>query len=366
MPRAITSAVAFDVLQHTDRTANGISLLGRSPAIERARQKIQDAAAIDVPVLITGESGTGKDLAARLLHDLSRRSRAPMIKVNCPAIPGQLFESELFGHEPGAFTGARAARPGKLELANRGSIFLDEIGELDLALQSKLLRVLQDFRVVRLGSVDERPVDVRLICGTNRNLAQEVSRGAFRSDLYYRINVIHIEMPPLRDRREDVPLLFEHFLHLFGNQFGRRPDPISSSAMCILADYHWPGNMRELENLAKRYVVLGGEDHVLSALRDPGELQTIVPDIVDLNTPLRVQTRRAVQTLERRIILDVLRAHKWNRRKAARSLDISYRALLYKIKEAGLPPVRTVRPRPKTETIPLTEDSHGDSSQNAA
>lgn len=341
-------------------------LLGQSPAIQRAIRQIQDAAAVDVAVLIMGESGTGKELAARMLHQLSRRSRHPMVKVNCPAIPGQLFESELFGHEPGAFTGARSSRPGKFELANHGTLFLDEIGELDVALQSKLLRAVQDFRIVRLGGVEEHEVNVRLICGTNRNLEEEVKRGNFRSDLYYRINVVQIEMPPLRRRSEDVPLLFQHFVRLYGNQYGRRPEPISTSAMRILEKYHWPGNMRELENLAKRYVVLGGEEHVLSALRDPREDAFPMPEAVDLNTPLRIQTKRAVQSLERRIILDVLRAHKWNRRKAARSLDISYRALLYKIKEAGLPPIRNVKPRTAVENTALPDDTNGTHVQTSA
>jgi two-component system, NtrC family, response regulator AtoC len=337
--------------------------LGQSAAMQKTLQQIQDAATVDVAVLISGESGTGKDLAARMLHQLSRRGRFPMVKINCPAIPGQLFESELFGHEPGAFTGARSARPGKFELANHGTLFLDEIGELDMALQSKLLRALQDFRIVRLGGVDEREFNVRLICGTNRNLEDEVKRGNFRSDLYYRINVIHIEMPTLRSRREDIPLLFQHFVRLYGNQFGRRPEPISTSAIRILEKYHWPGNMRELENLAKRFVVLGGEEHVLSALRDPRDEPSAVTEAFDVNLPLRLQTKRAVQSLERRIIMDVLRAHKWNRRKAARSLDISYRALLYKIKEAGLPPVRTLKPRPMVE--PVAEAPQPDATENS-
>lgn len=340
---AYAAGVTREAMERLNSPEN--MLLGRSPAMQHSIRQIQDAAAVDMAVLISGESGTGKELAARMLHQLSRRARHSMVKVNCPAIPGQLFESELFGHEAGAFTGARSARPGKFELANHGTLFLDEIGELDMALQSKLLRALQDFKIVRLGGVEECEFNVRLICGTNRNLEEAVKQGTFRSDLYYRINVIHIEMPPLRQRAEDVPLLFQHFVRLYSNQYGRRPEPVSTSAMRILEKYHWPGNMRELENLAKRCVVLGGEEHVLSALRDPRDDLFPVPDRVDLNTPLRVQTKRAVQSLERRIILDVLRAHKWNRRKAARSLDISYRALLYKIKEAGLPPVRNVKPR---------------------
>ena len=318
-------------------------LLGESPAIQSVRAQLLSAAGTDAPVLITGESGTGKDLAARVLHELSQRSRQGMVKVNCPAIPTQLFESELFGYEPGAFTGARIAKPGKFEMASRGTLFLDEIGELDLALQAKLLRVLQDFKVVRLGSVEERSIDVRLVCGTNRNLETEISNGSFRSDLFYRINVLNIAMPPLRARSGDILILLTHFIDLYSAQFGRKPKPLSGSAMQLLEKYSWPGNLRELENLAKRFVVLDGEEHILSALREPADSGLPALPTSDINTPLRIQTKRAVQTLERRIILDVLRAHKWNRRSTARSLDISYRALLYKIKEAGLPSIRNNR-----------------------
>jgi two-component system, NtrC family, response regulator AtoC len=318
-------------------------MLGESPAIQATREQLKSAAATDAPVLLTGESGTGKDLAARILHELSPRGKSSMVKVNCPAIPSQLFESELFGYESGAFTGARIAKPGKFEMACNGTLFLDEIGELDIALQAKLLRVLQDFKVVRLGSVEERPIDVRLICGTNRNLEAEAKTGTFRSDLFYRINVLNIKMPSLRARAGDVPILMNHFIGIYSDQFGQKPKPLSSSAMQILEKYSWPGNLRELENLAKRYVVLGGEEHVLSSLREPTDGEASPWDTADINTPLRIQTKRAVQTLERRIIFDVLRAHKWNRRSTARSLDISYRALLYKIKEAGLPSIRNSR-----------------------
>ena len=313
------------------------SLLGNSPAIHRVSELIHKAALTEVPVLITGESGTGKELAARLLHDLSVRHEHNFLKVNCPAIPNQLFESELFGHDPGAFTGAKEAKAGKFEQADQGTLFLDEIGELDPALQSKLLHTLQDFKVVRLGALYERTVDVRLICATNRDLEAEVAKGGFRTDLFYRINVLRIEMPSLRERASDVPLLMNHFVRVYSELFGGRPGPLSSSFMSQLESYHWPGNIRELENLAKRYVVLGDENQIASEFHPRGE------DDIDLNTPLRVQTKRAVQHLERKIILGVLQAHKWNRRKTARSLDISYRALLYKIKEAGLPPVRTTK-----------------------
>jgi two-component system, NtrC family, response regulator AtoC len=316
-------------------------LLGESPAILRINEQLQRAALTDVPVLITGESGTGKELAAKQLHDLSRRSTHPFLKVNCPAIPDQLFESELFGYESGAFTNAKESKAGKFELAHGGTLFLDEIGELELGLQAKLLHALQDFQVVRLGGVTERRVDVRLICATNRRLEAEVSRGGFRSDLFYRINVLRINMPPLRERSSDVPILMDHFIRLYSERFRERPAPMSSSLLRLLETYHWPGNIRQLENLAKRYVVLGSEESIVSVLHVPEEFDASVSDAIDLNMPLRIQTKRALQNLERKIILGVLQANKWNRRKAARSLDISYRALLYKIKEAGLPRIRT-------------------------
>lgn len=324
------------------------ALLGDSPVIHRVSEQIQKAALTEVPVLITGESGTGKELAARLLHALSARHAHNFLKVNCPAIPNQLFESELFGHDVGAFTGAKEAKAGKFEQADQGTLFLDEIGELDLTLQSKLLHAVQDFKVVRLGSVDERSVDVRLICATNRDLEAEVAKGGFRTDLFYRINVLRIEMPSLRERTCDVPILMNHFIRVYSERFGGRPVPLSASFLSMLESYHWPGNIRELENLAKRYVVLGDESQIISVLRDPSEVRPLGADAIDLDTPLRVQTKRAVQHLEKKIILGVLQAHKWNRRKTARSLDISYRSLLYKIKEAGLPPVRSTKaPIPK-------------------
>lgn len=333
------------------------SLLGRSPAIQKARQQILSASQVEVPVLLSGESGTGKDVAARMLHELGSRSKKAFVKVNCPAIPHQLFESELFGYEAGAFTGANKARPGKLEQANDGTIFLDEIGDLDITLQSKLLQALQDFRFFRLGGVEDRTVNVRLICGTNRNLTHEVEQGRFRTDLFYRINVIQILMPPLRDRLEDVPVMMERFIQEYSDEFGRAPSEFSPSLMHVLTSYHWPGNVRELKNLAKRFVVLGGEEHILSALRERPESNPFLLESVDLNTPLRIQTKRAVRMLERRIILSVLQAHKWNRRKTARSLDISYRALLYKIKEAGVSSIRSATTKAKTNHAAIDDSN---------
>jgi two-component system, NtrC family, response regulator AtoC len=329
-------------------------LLGNSPAIHRVYEQIRRAAKTEVPVLITGESGTGKEVTARLLHDLGARRSHTFLRVNCPAIPSQLFESELFGHEAGAFTGAKGARSGKFEQADKGTLFLDEIGELDLNLQSKLLHALQDFRVARLGGLEERVVDLRLVCATNRELEDEVAHGTFRADLFYRVNVLRIDMPPLRERPTDVPILMNHFIKLYSERFGCAPGPMSPSFMKLLELYHWPGNVREMQNMAKRYVVLGTEEHVLSALRERDNPGYLLPGRVDLTTPLRLQTKRAVLNIERQIILNVLEANKWNRTKTARSLNISYRALLYKIKEAGLPPIRAG----KTDTAVATRNDH--------
>jgi two-component system response regulator AtoC len=336
-------------------------LLGNSPAIITVRQQLENAAATEIPVLLTGESGTGKSVAARMLHDLGARHRQRFVKVSCPAIPSQLFESELFGYEPGAFTGANSTKPGKFEQANNGTLFLDEIGELDLALQSKLLQVLQESQFSRLGGVEDRKVNVRLICGTNRYLSREVDSGRFRADLFYRINVIQIVMPSLRERREDIPELMEHYIRHFSDEYGHALRSISPSLMHILGAYHWPGNVRELENIAKRFVVLRSEENILSALSKEVDSNLLQAIPIDINTPLRIQTQRAKRQLERQIILKVLLAHKWNRRKTARSLDISYRALLYKIKEAGVPPIRSVRPRKTIDASNVVKEEHGGS-----
>jgi two-component system, NtrC family, response regulator AtoC len=327
------------------------TLIGDSPAIHRVRAQLQKAALTEVPVLITGESGTGKELAARLLHDLSARRAQNFLKVSCPAIPSQLFGSELFGPEQGVFRGAEESRAGKCEQGNGGTLFLDDIGELDQSLQPQLLHALQDFRVVSLGAVAERAVNFRLVCASNRDLEFEVAKGRFRSDLFYRINVLRIQMPSLRERASDVPLLLNHFIQTYCGRFGGRPTPLSYSFMKSLESYHWPGNIRELENMVKRYIVLGGEEHLRPTIKQAHELRPSIPDVIDLTTPLRVQTKRAIQHLERSIIFGMLEAHKWNRKETARSLDISYRTLLYKIKEVGLPTFSSNKPQLKGQSF---------------
>jgi two-component system response regulator AtoC len=307
------------------------------------RERLDKVAAANVPVLIQGESGTGKDIIARMIHSRSPWRSGPFVKVNCPAIPGTLLESELFGYEKGAFTGAYGAKPGRVELAHRGTLFLDEISELDLALQSKLLQLLQDGQFCRIGAQEDKKVEVRVVCATNRHLETEIEAGTFRQDLFYRINVVNVTLPPLRERRGDIEELVQYFLEYYNRKYNCRAKPLSAELLAILQKYHWPGNIRELENLVKRYVILGTED-VISSDLVTREQEYFNPEInVDGPISLKKLTRQAVRELERKIILKVLQANHWNRKQAARALNISYRALLYKIRDAGLPSNRTAR-----------------------
>jgi two-component system response regulator AtoC len=322
-------------------------VFGKSEAMQAVRERLTKVAAANVPVLIQGESGTGKDIIARMVHTLSPWKTGPFVKVNCPAIPGTLLESELFGYERGAFTGAYGSKPGRVEMAHRGTLFLDEISELDPALQSKLLQLLQDGQFCRIGAQEDKKVEVRIVCATNRNLEVEIESGTFRQDLFYRINVVNLHLPPLRERRGDVEELVNYFLEYYNRKYNCRARALSGETMGVLQKYHWPGNIRELENLIKRYVILGNEEVIATDLvaKEP---EYMGPEI-DYDGPISLKklTRQAVRQLERKVILKVLQMHHWNRKQAARTLGISYRALLYKIREAGLPPNRTSRKRPE-------------------
>jgi two-component system, NtrC family, response regulator AtoC len=313
--------------------------------MQAVRSRLAKVAAANVPVLINGESGTGKDIIARMIHMLSPWKSGPYVKVNCPAIPGTLLESELFGYEKGAFTGAFGSKPGRVELAHRGTLFLDEISELDLSLQSKLLQLLQDGQFCRIGAQEDKKVEVRVVCATNRHLESEIESGTFRQDLFYRINVVNLHMPALRERRGDIEDLANYFLEYYNRKFNCRARPLSSEVFGVLQKYHWPGNIRELENMIKRYVILGHEEVITNDLvaREPDFFNPEIP--LDGPISLKKVTRLAVRELERKIILKVLQQHHWNRKQAARTLSISYRALLYKIRDAGLPSNRALRLR---------------------
>ena len=312
-------------------------IFGSSPVMQAVRQKIERVAGANIPVLIQGESGTGKEIAAKLIHGRSPWKDGPYVKVNCPAIPSALLESELFGYEQGAFTGANGTKPGRVEMAHRGTLFLDEISELAPPQQAKLLQLLQDGHFCRIGARADRQVEVRVVCATNRRLEEEVGRGVFRQDLFYRINVVDLRLPALRERSEDVPMLVHYFLQRYNQKYNGQAGPISSQLMQRLQVYSWPGNIRELENLVKRYVILRSEDAISNELvpRTQNYLDPEIPSEGPIS--LKTLTRQAVQKVERNVMLKVLQVHRWNRKRAARALGISYRAMLYKMKQAGLP-----------------------------
>ena len=312
-------------------------VFGRSDAMRAIRQKLEKVAPANIPVLIQGESGTGKEIIARMIHTHSPWESGPFVKVNCPAIPGTLVESELFGYEKGAFTGANGTKPGRVELAQGGSLFLDEIAELDPGLQAKLLQLLQDGQFCPIGGQEDKRIEVRVICATNRNLEEEIEQGSFRQDLYYRINVVNIQLPSLRERAADIPVICDFLREIYSEKFNRPTRPLSSRKLDMMQRYHWPGNIRELENLIKRYVILGSEDAITVDLA-AGNAPSFIPDVpVNGSLSLKKVTRQAMREFESKIILKILQAHNWNRKRAASALNISYRALLYKLKEAGVP-----------------------------
>jgi two-component system, NtrC family, response regulator AtoC len=323
--------------------------LWRSPKMSEVREIIEQAARVDVTVLVSGETGTGKDVVARAIHDASVRESGPFVKVNCAAVPRELLESELFGHERGAFTGAHQLKIGKFEAADRGTIFLDEIGDLHPALQGKLLHVLQDGQFSRVGGRSSVKVDVRVLAATNQDLEQAVASGRFREDLYYRLNVIQIMVPPLRERPEEIPLLAEYFMHRYSQLFRRESLRLPVETLQRLMHHRFPGNVRELENMIKRMIVLG--DPLLR--RSPLSGSAAPPDELGASRPtkstsmsLKDIARKAAQGAEREAILQALEQTQWNRVRAAKLLEISYRALLYKIKDNGLDRERRGAHRP--------------------
>jgi len=292
-------------------------------------------ASTDIPVLILGESGTGKEIGAMFIHKMSARSNRNFLKVNCAAMPLDLLESELFGYEQGAFTGAVKSKPGKFELCDNGTIFLDEIGEMPTALQAKLLQVLQDGSFSRLGSRVTMKVDVRVVAATNINIKEAIGRKTFREDLYYRLNGFSIHLPPLRERREEIPILAKYFMSRNAAKFERDPLPFSTTLMQALISYSWPGNLRELENTVKRYLVLADEQAIIHELH-PGlgfGLLSSLSDDERSSKGLKKVVRGVKGDAESVLIAQTLESTKWNRKAAAATLQISYKALLYKIKQ---------------------------------
>lgn len=296
----------------------------------------------DIPVLILGESGTGKEVAAMLIHKMSARSQRSFLKVNCAAMPADLLESELFGYEQGAFTGAIKSKPGKFEICNSGTIFLDEIGEMPPALQAKLLQVLQDGSFSRLGSRSSVKVDVRVLAATNIDIKAAIAQKTFREDLYYRLNGFTVRMPPLRDRTEEIPILSQHFMRKVATKYSCDPLSISPALMQALTRYSWPGNLRELENTIKRYLVLGNEQAIMEELSPVQTAQFLSLGAEDVggNGNLKNLVRSLKGNAEALAIAQSLEGTGWNRKAAASDLQISYKALLYKIKQYNLAPQR--------------------------
>jgi two-component system response regulator AtoC len=341
-------------------------LFSLSDRMSKVQAILDQVANTDITVLVTGESGTGKELVAKALHKASDRVAEPFIKVNCAALPRELLESELFGFEKGAFTGAHRRKYGRFEMAQNGTIFLDEISEMHMDLQSKLLHVLQEKQFYRIGGEREVKVNCRILTATNKKLEEMVEEGRFRRDLFYRINVVNIVVPPLRERKEDISLLADYFLARYKEMYNRDSVVISPRLMEMFLDYSWPGNVRELENNIKRLVILANEGQLISEFmrkrqdgslaavpareeriesgtnsspvqmapvpRNENEEELVLPDKGTLKEVAKIAQRRA----ERDMIGKVLEQTRWNRRKAAQILDISYKALLYKIKESGL------------------------------
>jgi two-component system response regulator AtoC len=322
-------------------------MIGHSPRMRAVRQSIEQVADTDATVLILGESGVGKEVVAKALHAASPRATGPFVKVNCAALPSELLESELFGHEKGAFTGAYRRKIGKFELAHGGTICLDEIGDMPIALQAKLLQILQDHEFTRVGGSSVLRVDVRVIAATNRNLESAVRSGQFREDLYYRLKVVTIQVPPLRERKEEIPILARTFVRRF-NEENQRQVTLSPESLRLLGEYSWPGNIRELENMMKRVVVLESEELLREELHglmndpepeaEPLPAPRPVPVATDAGAPvtLRELARKAALDAQRMAIRDVLERVHWNRAEAARVLHISYKALLYKMDQCGL------------------------------
>ena len=313
-----------------------------SDKMQRIKEIIDQIANTDVTVLIQGESGVGKEVVARSIHLNSFRRERPFVKVNCAALPPDLLESELFGYEKGAFTGAYRQKQGRFELANGGTIFLDEISEMSLSLQGKLLQVLQDREFSRLGGKKDIRVDVRVLVATNKNIEEGIKNGRFREDLYYRLNVVNIMIPPLRERREEIPIFVEYFLDKYGKKYGRKVPPLSNKTMEAFSEHHWAGNVRELENVIQRLVVLGDEDTIIEELTPvtkedpiPEKKKKVVPE-KKIWPSLKEVHQEAIKKVESEMILKALEMTNWNRKKAADKLNISYKALLYKIKETSL------------------------------
>ncbi len=345
--RVLQEAVEAPEAKPKKRALGTVEFIYCNPRMKQIDDMVRQIAETQVPVLIHGESGVGKDILAQLVHGTSPRQGKPFVKVNCAALPSELVESELFGHEKGAFTGAHTDCPGKFEFAHGGTIFLDEITEFSPPAQAKLLQVLQDKRFTRLGSNAEVHVDARVIAATNRDIEEAIEKGSFREDLYYRLNVVNIDVPPLRLRKDEIGILGEFFLAKFSREFRSPVKKLPEEILAIFRAYHWPGNVRELENVVKRYAVLQDAESIRadlgskssSEMLDDVEEMTerVLTDSTD-ELDLKEIRRQAAAIVERNLIRKTLQRTNWNKLRTAKALKVSYKTLLSKIEQHGIRP----------------------------
>src|SRR5437016_10088327 len=325
-----------------EELCDDVFFVAASPAMRKIRSQAALVANVDIPVLLLGESGTGKEVLGRLVHKLSPRAHRTFLKVNCAAVPADLLESEPFGYEAGAFTGATHPKPGKFELCNKGTILLDEIGEMPPILQAKLLHVLQDQQFSRLVSLSVVKVDVRILAATNINIPEALATKRLREDLYYRLNAFTLQLPPLRERKEEIPILLKHFMSRMSERYARPPLPLSPNLLQACQDYSWPGNLREVNNFIKRYLILGDEKLAINELRPKVDASgaSFEPPAQksgsDAAGGLKSLARSAKDEAEAEAIARALEETNWNRKQAAALLKISYKALLYKIRQYGI------------------------------
>jgi transcriptional regulator with PAS, ATPase and Fis domain len=345
--------------QYCEQLTEDLSFLAASPQMVKIRQQILQIAPVDVPVFISGESGAGKEVVARMIHMRSTRAHQPFVKVNCAALPSELLESELFGYEQGAFTGALRAKPGKFEQANKGTIFLDEIAEMSTNLQAKMLHVLQDHQFSRLGARQMVQCDVRVLAATNVLVREAIQAGRLREDLFYRLNVFSIHVPPLRERTREIPMLFRHFLEKYSEKYKKNPAEPPEHLLEAAMKYPWPGNLRELENFVKRYVILENDDESFRELLEmAASRQRVSPREEAMALPrepggLKALLRNLKDETEMEAIADALEKTNWSRKEAAKMLGISYKALLYKMRQFKLDAGRA--PRSSTAAPVRTE-----------
>ena len=306
-------------------------IFGQTPRMKIVRERLERVSPTRIPVLFQGESGTGKEILAKILHAKSNRAKSAWVKVICPAIPNSLIESELFGYEKGAFTGAYSTKRGLVEFADGGTLFLDEVGSLDPSVQAKLLQVLQDGSFLRVGGHETRKIDMRIVSSANGNLLAQTEEGSLRLDFFARINTVTIDLPPLRERATDLPALIDYFLDIYSREYQSSRKPLSNGTLRLMQKFRWPGNIRQLENMVRSYVLIGSEEAVADQLvSDP--VSKMLPEI-DLANPISLKdlTKAATRNLELKVITEALRANGWNRQRTAKWLNISYRSLLYKL-----------------------------------